>query len=121
MAKVFKEEYQNCTVTVRTQFGRKVNIDTATADPNAWIKLEEFAFLFEDEGTLAPKKVKKAAPVATKTTPTETPEEKHEEIAKEVAKENSVELSDLSLKELRAKFPDIKDTSKAGFLKQLGQ
>lgn len=42
----FKEEYQNCKVTVRTALG-KVEVNTVNADPNKWINIPELAFMFE--------------------------------------------------------------------------
>ncbi len=94
MSKVFKNEYKNCTVVVRTQFGRRVTIDTSTANPKEWANISEFSFLFEEEVS--------------------TPKIEVEETIEE-----EKELSALTLKELRERFPDIKDSSKAGFLKQL--
>lgn len=42
----FKEEYQNCKVTVRTALG-KVEVNTANADPAKWVNIPELAFMFE--------------------------------------------------------------------------
>jgi len=111
MAKAFKEEYKNCTVVVRTQFGRKVTIETATANPNDWASIPEFGFIFEDEGASDVKPVKKSININEFGLMSE----------EEVTEEAEPSLSDLTLKELREKFPNIKDTSRSGFLKQLGQ
>lgn len=139
MIKVFKEEYQNCTIAVRTQFGRRVNIDTTTADAEVWSKIPEFEFLFE-ECTKIPSTLKESTRVGVTldfNTPTmETVEavvtnktvaetinsipNSTSEGAQDSTNEDKT-LADLSLKKLRQKFPDIKDTSKAGFLNQLGQ
>ena len=126
MIKVFKEEYQNCTIAVRTQFGRRVNIDTTTADAEVWSKIPEFEFLFEDAIITNTPTMKPVEAVVTNETVAEAinsiPSPKVIEDRTDV---NGVRvnpsLGDLSLKELRQKFPDIKDTSRAGFLNQLGQ
>lgn len=85
----FKEEYQNCKVTVRTALG-KVEVNTANADPAKWVNIPELAFMFESVESI------------------ETPK------AKEV-----VNYEDMTLNELRALFPDIKATSKKAFIEQL--
>lgn len=119
--KRFKEEYQNCTIHIRTQYGRKTTIDSRTVDPNKFAAVPGFEHLFED----APKPEKK-----TKAKEAELIKEMKEEIKKvetevniETTKDEAPlkELSELTLKELRAKFPDIVAKSKADFLKQLGQ
>lgn len=50
----FKEEYQNCKVTVRTALG-KVEVNTVNADPNKWANIPELAFMFES--VEAPKEI----------------------------------------------------------------
>ena len=128
MAKRLKEEYQNSTVVVRNQFGRKVTVD-ASFDPEVWSKVPEFEFLFEDEKKYgAPRMKNKPAPptkpdkLSFEESVSKAVDEVIEEQKDEVLpKKSEKSLSDLSLKELRLKFPDIKATSKTGFLEQLGQ
>ena len=90
MAK-FKEEYQNCTVTVNSPSVGKVTINTATVNPNHWVNVKEFSFMFESE--------------------TEAVEENEGLVA------DSYE--DFTLNELRERFPNIKATSKKAFIEQI--
>ena len=92
MAK-FKEEYQNCTVTVNSPSVGKITINTATVNPNHWVNIKEFAFMFEEEKTVEPV------------------EENEGLIA------DSYE--DFTLNELRERFPNIKATSKKAFIEQI--
>ena len=84
--KNLKEEFENCTVVVKTSFNRRISINTANADLAQWANVKEFDFLFE-----------------------------------EVKEDEKKDLSQLSLKELRAMFPDITSKSKSGFLEQLNE
>jgi hypothetical protein len=43
----FKAEFENVKVTINTPSSGRVTIDTATADPNEWAGVKEFAFMFE--------------------------------------------------------------------------
>jgi hypothetical protein len=72
--------------------------------------------LFEDAVKIGAAKTKAVTPPQQKPEDIEVEFITHSEATKE-----QTDLSDLSLKELRIKFPDIKDTSKTGFLEQLGQ
>lgn len=90
MAK-FKEEYQNCTVTVNSPSVGKVTINTATVNPNHWVNVKEFSFMFESE--------------------TESAKENEGLIADS--------YSDFTLNELRERFPNIKATSKKAFIEQI--
>ena len=97
MAK-FKEEYQNCTVTVNSPSVGKITINTATVNPNHWVGVKEFAFMFE---------VEKA----------------HSVINDTQSKENNGLVADsyedFTLNELRERFPNIKATSKKAFIEQI--
>ena len=94
MAK-FKEEYQNCTVTINSPSVGKVTINTATVNPNHWVNVKEFAFMFESE-----------------TEPETEPVENNEGLIAD-------SYSDFTLNELRERFPNIKATSKKAFIEQI--
>ena len=100
MAK-FKEEYQNCTVTVNSPSVGKVTINTATVNPNHWVNVKEFSFMFESE----------TEPETEPETETEPVENNEGLIA------DSYE--DFTLNELRQRFPNIKATSKKAFIEQI--
>ena len=92
MAK-FKEEFENCIVTVNSRAIGKIQINTSEVNPNHWANIKEFAFMFEEEK--------------------ETPKEENiDDFA-----ENCWE--ELSLKQLRERFPNIKATSKKEFIEQI--
>jgi hypothetical protein len=92
MAK-FKTEFENCTVTVNSPAVGKITINTATVNPNHWVNVKEFAFMFEVEKTVEPV------------------EENNGLIADSYA--------DFTLNELRERFPNIKATSKKAFIEQI--
>lgn len=94
MAK-FKEEYENCTVTVNSPSVGKITINTATVNPNHWVNVKEFAFMFESETEAEPEPI----------------EENEGLIADSYA--------DFTLNELRERFPNIKATSKKAFIEQI--
>jgi len=91
MAK-FKEEFENCIVTVNSKAIGKIQINTAEVNPNHWANIKEFAFMFEDE--------------------TETPKEENEGLIAD-------SYADFTLNELRERFPNIKATSKKAFIEQI--
>lgn len=92
MAK-FKTEFENCTVTVNSPAVGKITINTATVNPNHWVNVKEFAFMFELEKAVAPIEVNEGL------------------IADSYA--------DFTLNELRERFPNIKATSKKAFIEQI--
>jgi hypothetical protein len=92
MAK-FKTEFENCTVTVNSPAVGKITINTATVNPNHWVNVKEFAFMFEVEIAVAPVEVNEGL------------------IADSYA--------DFTLNELRERFPNIKATSKKAFIEQI--
>lgn len=92
MAK-FKTEFENCTVTVNSPAVGKITINTATVNPNHWVNVKEFAFMFESEKAV------------------ETVEVNEGLIADSYA--------DFTLNELRERFPNIKATSKKAFIEQI--
>ena len=92
MAK-FKTEFENCTVTVNSPAVGKITINTATVNPNHWVNVKEFAFMFEVEKTVEPVEVNEGL------------------IADSYA--------DFTLNELRERFPNIKATSKKAFIEQI--
>ena len=91
MAK-FKEEFENCIVTVNSKAIGKIQINTAEVNPNHWANIKEFAFMFEEE--------------------TETPKEENEGLIAD-------SYADFTLNELRERFPNIKATSKKAFIEQI--
>ena len=92
MAK-FKTEFENCTVTVNSPAVGKITINTATVNPNHWVNVKEFAFMFEVEKTVAPVEVNEGLIADS--------------------------YSDFTLNELRERFPNIKATSKKAFIEQI--
>ena len=92
MAK-FKTEFENCTVTVNSPAVGKITINTATVNPNHWVNVKEFAFMFQDEPETEPVEVNEGL------------------IADSYA--------DFTLNELRERFPNIKATSKKAFIEQI--
>jgi hypothetical protein len=91
MAK-FKEEFENCIVTVNSKAIGKIQINTAEVNPNHWANIKEFAFMFEEE--------------------TETPKEENNGLVAD-------SYADFTLNELRERFPNIKATSKKAFIEQI--
>jgi hypothetical protein len=91
MAK-FKEEFENCIVTVNSKAIGKIQINTAEVNPNHWANIKEFAFMFEDE--------------------TEKPKEENNGLVAD-------SYEDFTLSELRERFPNIKATSKKAFIEQI--
>ena len=91
MAK-FKEEFENCIVTVNSRAIGKIQINTAEVNPNHWVNIKEFAFMFEEE--------------------TETPKEENNGLVAD-------SYADFTLNELRERFPNIKATSKKAFIEQI--
>ena len=110
MAIQLKEEYKNCKIQVRTQFNQLVTVDTSKEDVMNFSKLEPFKFMFEEAET---KKKKKKEPLL------EAVDNDGEFFQDTQSEEAPKLLEELSLKELRAKFPDIEARSKREFLKQL--
>lgn len=100
MAK-FKTEFENCTVTVNSPAVGKITINTATVNPNHWVNVKEFAFMFEVETKNGDTSVKND----------DTPKENEGLIADS--------YSDFTLNELRERFPNIKATSKKAFIEQI--
>lgn len=100
MAK-FKTEFENCTVTVNSPAVGKITINTATVNPNHWVNVKEFAFMFEVETKNDDTPVKND----------DTPKENEGLIADS--------YSDFTLNELRERFPNIKATSKKAFIEQI--
>ncbi len=100
--KQFKKQYINSKVMVRTEFGQKIEIDTASADPNKWSKIKEFNFLFEDSTNQSVKESPIEEPIETQT-------------------ENGDNLESKSLKELREDFPYITARSKKEFITELNE
>jgi hypothetical protein len=91
MAK-FKEEFENCIVTVNSKAIGKIQINTAEVNPNHWANIKEFAFMFEEE--------------------TEAPKEENNGLVAD-------SYADFTLNELRERFPNIKATSKRAFIEQI--
>jgi hypothetical protein len=91
MAK-FKEEFENCIVTVNSRAIGKIQINTAEVNPNHWANIKEFGFMFEDE--------------------IETPKEENNGLVAD-------SYADFTLNELRERFPNIKATSKRAFIEQI--
>jgi hypothetical protein len=100
MAK-FKTEFENCTVTVNSPAVGKITINTATVNPNHWVNIKEFAFMFEVETKNDDTPVKND----------DTPKVNENLIADSYA--------DFTLNELRERFPNIKATSKKAFIEQI--
>jgi hypothetical protein len=94
MAK-FKEEFENSIVTVNSSAIGRIQINTATVNPNHWVGIKEFAFMFEDE-----------------TAPETVPVEANNGLIAD-------SYSDFTLNELRERFPNIKATSKKAFIEQI--
>jgi hypothetical protein len=89
--KRFKAEYENCTVTVNSpSFGRQ-QLDTSKADANLWANIPEFAHMIEDDST---------------------PEPKSKAIIVE-------DYNDLTMAELRERFPDIEAKTKKEFISKI--
>jgi hypothetical protein len=91
MAK-FKEEFENCIVTVNSRAIGKIQINTAEVNPNHWANIKEFAFMFEEE--------------------IEVPKEENNGLVAD-------SYADFTLNELRERFPNIKATSKKAFIEQI--
>ena len=100
MAK-FKTEFENCTVTVNSPAVGKITINTATVNPNHWVNVKEFAFMFE---------------VETKNDDTSS---KNDDTSKENEGLIADSYADFTLNELRERFPNIKATSKKAFIEQI--
>lgn len=109
MAK-FKTEFENCTVTVNSPAVGKITINTATVNPNHWVNVKEFAFMFEVE----PIRVMKGCKPLTKLelTDVEDDDEENEGLIAD-------SYADFTLNELRERFPNIKATSKKAFIEQI--
>lgn len=119
--KRFKPEFVNCRVTVRSLALGKIEIDTRTADPDEWAAVKEFAHLFEDDvpreipiEKTKKKKTEKPAVPQDNVSNTDEPPTKAEEEEKATPT-----LEELSLKQLREKFPDVKAASKVKFIEKL--
>lgn len=90
--KKFKQEYQDCIVTVNSpSFGRQ-QLDTSKADPNLWANIPEFAFMIEDDSKPEPKTNNKLV---------------------------ADNYDDFTLAELRERFPDIKAATKKEFISKI--
>jgi hypothetical protein len=100
MAK-FKEEFENCIVTVNSKAIGKIQINTAEVNPNHWANIKEFAFMFEEE---------KDVFIEEEIEP--TPIENNEGLIAD-------SYADFTLNELRERFPNIKATSKKAFIEQI--
>jgi hypothetical protein len=100
MAK-FKTEFENCTVTVNSPAVGKITINTATVNPNHWVNVKEFAFMFE---------------VETKNDDTSS---KNDDTSNENEGLIADSYADFTLNELRERFPNIKATSKKAFIEQI--
>jgi hypothetical protein len=98
MAK-FKEEFENCIVTVNSKAIGKIQINTAEVNPNHWANIKEFAFMFEEETS------------QSVINDTQSIENNEGLIADSYA--------DFTLNELRERFPNIKATSKKAFIEQI--
>jgi hypothetical protein len=103
MAK-FKEEFENCIVTVNSKAIGKIQINTAEVNPNHWANIKEFAFMFEEETI-------KERVGCEPLTRIEPKEENNGLLADSYA--------DFTLNELRERFPNIKATSKKAFIEQI--
>ena len=115
MAK-FKTEFENCTVTVNSPAVGKITINTATVNPNHWVNVKEFAFMFEVE----PIRVIKGCEPLTKLELTDVDDDDFDD---EPIKVNNGLIADsyadFTLNELRERFPNIKATSKKAFIEQI--
>jgi hypothetical protein len=100
MAK-FKEEFENCIVTVNSRAIGKIQINTAEVNPNHWANIKEFAFMFEEEKDVFIEEEIEPAPI----------ENNNGLVADSYA--------DFTLNELRERFPNIKATSKKAFIEQI--
>jgi hypothetical protein len=100
MAK-FKTEFENCTVTVNSPAVGKITINTATVNPNHWVSIKEFAFMFEEESK------------------NDDTSSKNDDTSNENEGLIADSYSDFTLNELRERFPDIKATSKKAFIEQI--
>jgi hypothetical protein len=100
MAK-FKEEFENCIVTVNSKAIGKIQINTAEVNPNHWANIKEFAFMFEEEKDVFIEEEIEPAPI----------ENNNGLVADSYA--------DFTLNELRERFPNIKATSKKAFIEQI--
>lgn len=100
MAK-FKTEFENCTVTVNSPAVGKITINTATVNPNHWVNVKEFAFMFE---------------VETKNDDTSSKNDDTPKVNEGLIADS---YSDFTLNELRERFPNIKATSKKAFIEQI--
>jgi len=115
MQKRFKKEFEGSKVTIKSPSIGKVEIDTTAADANKWASIPEFSHMFEDD---VPEEVEiikapaKKKPAPAKVEHTDEPP---------VQEEQAPSLQDMTLGELRKKFPDVKANSKKKFLEQIGQ
>jgi hypothetical protein len=100
MAK-FKTEFENCTVTVNSPAVGKITINTATVNPNHWVNVKEFAFMFE---------------VETKNDDTSSKNDDTPKVNEGLIADS---YADFTLNELRERFPNIKATSKKAFIEQI--
>jgi hypothetical protein len=109
MAK-FKEEFENCIVTVNSKAIGKIQINTAEVNPNHWANIKEFAFMFEEEIEvfidITQEKIDKVTEKFSK------PKEENEGLIAD-------SYADFTLNELRERFPNIKATSKKAFIEQI--
>lgn len=99
-----KEDYKNSKIEVRTAFNRRVQVDTSKSDIMKFANIPEFEFMFE--------------PVE-KETSKEPLIEAVENEGEFFPNDKPKALEELTLKELRTKFPDIDAKSKKSFLEQL--
>jgi hypothetical protein len=100
MAK-FKEEFENCIVTVNSKAIGKIQINTAEVNPNHWANIKEFSFMFEEEKDVFIEEEIEPAPI-----------ENNEGLIAD-------SYADFTLNELRERFPNIKATSKKAFIEQI--
>jgi hypothetical protein len=107
MAK-FKTEFENCTVTVNSPAVGKITINTATVNPNHWVNVKEFAFMFEVEAI----KERIGCKPLTKLELTDDEDEENNGLIAD-------SYADFTLNELRERFPNIKATSKKAFIEQI--
>jgi len=103
MAK-FKEEFENCIVTVNSKAIGRIQINTAEVNPNHWANIKEFAFMFE-EGIIKER-------VGCEPLTRIEPKEENEGLIAD-------SYEDFTLNELRERFPNIKATSKKAFIEQI--
>jgi hypothetical protein len=97
MAK-FKEEFENCIVTVNSKAIGKIQINTAEVNPNHWANIKEFAFMFEEE--------------TLQSVINDAPSNENNGLVAD-------SYADFTLNELRERFPNIKATSKKAFIEQI--